>query len=495
MDSDRALLKIGRETSIIFAGFFLGTLFQYLYKMLLARSLGPKLFGVFAQGLGIIQTASVLSLVGLHLSIPRFISFYTGKDDKNSLGNTVSAGLIIILVTSTIVSILLFLFAETIALQFFEEPSLVDPLKFFSFTVIPLSTLKLIMSLFRGQQDALTKVIVDDFIWSGALVVFVLISVLLSLNVSGAVYAYFAGTSVACLIGGLIYLRKSNHGLPKNDLPFKRLVAFTWPLFLIAVFAVTNRWFDVLMLGWLSSSAKAGIYDISFSIAGYVALVLNSVGFMFMPVISELYGRGEKEKIKTIFTTSTRWLITLSLPLLVGMLIFPEEIILILFGSQYLSGKLSLIIISIGFFFKVLRGPSNLVLVAAGKTRDLMIGTGVISTLIITLNLLLIPEYGMIGAAISTLTAYMIGDSLILLYAAREVGCYPYNKGFIRIVPPIIMSSLTAFGIKKIFDLSLAFSILTGILMVIIYPVLLYAFDGIRREDYRLLKKAYKQKN
>lgn len=488
MGKDDALFKIGRETSIIIAGFVLGTFFQYLYKMVLARSLGPSSFGVFAQGLGLVQTAAVISLAGLQLSIPHFMSLYSGKGKDEDVGKVVSLGIYVLIAISASVSVFFYVFSEVIALQVFNEPALVTPLKIFSFTVIPLAGMHFTKALFRGRQDALRKVVIDDFIWSGLIVLFVLISAFLGYGVSGAVGAYFVGTLVAVLIGLILYWRRAGHGFVLKDLPKKKIALFTWPLFLISAFMMLNRWFDVLMLGWLGESAQAGIYDISFSLAGYVALLLNSIGFIFMPLISELYGKQKIGEIRRVYRTSTRWLITLTLPLLAGMIIFPEEIIRILFGDQYVSGKAAMMILSAGFFYKVAKGPSHLILISAGKTKKLMLGSATIAFFIVALNLLLIPEYGIVGAAVSTLIAYLIGDTVILLLAVNEVNGFPYDSGFLRILPPITIASVIVFVLKRFLGPGLVASVLMGVLLVIIYFSTLYMFRGIRKEDYKLFK-------
>jgi O-antigen/teichoic acid export membrane protein len=489
MGKDESLLKIGRETSIIMAGFVLGTFFQYLYKMVLARSLGPSSFGVFTQGLGLVQTAAILSLAGLQLSIPHFMSLYSGKGKKEDIGKIVSLGIYVLIAISLSISAFFYIFSEMIALQIFDEPALVTPLKIFSFTVIPLAGMHFTKALFRGRQDALRKVIVDDFIWSGFIVLFVLISAFLGYGVSGAVGAYFAGTLISVLLGFLLYWRRSSHGFVLKDLPARKLAFFSWPLFLISAFMILNRWFDVLMLGWLGQSSQAGIYDISYSLAGYVALLFNSIGFIFMPLISELYGEQKFGEIRRVYRTTTRWLITLTLPLLAGMLIFPEEIIRILFGSQYVSGKIPMMLLSAGFFYKVAKGPSHLVLISAGKTKKLMLGSATIAFFIVVLNLLLIPEYGIVGAAVSTLVAYLVGDTVILLLAVNEINGFPYDSGFLRVLPPITAASSAVLILKQFLTPGLLGSVLMGVLLVSIYFSSLYMFKGVRKEDYKLFNE------
>jgi O-antigen/teichoic acid export membrane protein len=357
-----ALTKIGQGSVIVLLGFGFGTFFQYLYKMILARSLKPEAFGVFTQGLAINQAVATIALLGLNASIPRFMSYYRGRKEKRT-ESIVSTSFGLLTATSLTITITLFTLSEQIALNIFNEAALTTPLKIFSLAILPLVFIRFFTSFFQGRKKALQKVVLDDFIWSGLLPAFGLGAIVLGYGLDKIVLSYLAATSISALAGCYLYYREADYGLT-GDLITKELLWFSWPLFLISVFAIFNRWFDVLMLGWLGASSTAGIYDIAFSIAGYIGFLLEVIGFMFMPVISELYGKKDIQKIRKIYTTVTRWMIIVSLPLLTGALIFTEEIIRLFFSAEYLSGTTPLTFLAVGFLYKVAKEPSEAMLIS-----------------------------------------------------------------------------------------------------------------------------------
>jgi O-antigen/teichoic acid export membrane protein len=486
MESD-ALEKVGRGSALIFVGFSLGTFFHYLYKMVLARFLGPESFGVFTQGLAISQAAATVALLGLNAAIPRFMSYYRGKGDEMDK-KIVSTGLLLVTGTSLSLTGLIFFFSEWISLQIFHEAALITPLKIFSLAILPVVLLNFVVSMFRGRQKAKEKVVLEDMIWASLLPALTAAAILLGYGLNYAVLSYLISAVLTLFCGYYLYKRESNHGLT-SDLITKKLLIFSWPLFLISVFAILNRWFDVLMLGWLGSSSTAGIYEISFAIAGYIGFLLEVLGFMFMPVISELHGEGNLERIKEVYTTATRWIISLSLPFLAGALIFTEEVINLLFGADYISGSTALTVLAIGFFYKVAKGPSEAILISIGETKKYLIGAGITTLLIASLNLLLIPEYGMLGAAFSTLAAFLIGDSILLLLTWREIGILPYNLSFTRVIPPILLSAGAVHVIHVILSPGLVGSMFLGGTMGLIYLALLYLFGGIQKKDLSLVQE------
>lgn len=482
------LEKIGKGSTIIFVGFALGTVFQYLYKMVLARLLGPESFGVFVLGFAILQSAAILALFGLQLSMPRYISFYGGKDEPEMVERTISAGLILTTVSSLIASILLLFFSESIALTIFNEPALILPLKIFSMAIPAFALITFLLTMFQGQKDAYHHALLDDFVWSGLVFLLVTGAVLMGYHIVGAAAAYLLSTTLSIVIAVYIYRKKYDHGLTFSNLNFRTLLLFSWPLFLISLFGILSKRFDVLMLGWLKTSTESGIYEVSYSISSYVSLLLNIVGFMFMPVVSELHAQKKKTKITELYKTATRWITTATLPLLAGMLIFPSEIIRILFGADYVQAALPLTLLSIGFFYRVLNGPSTATLISTGENKKLLAVEGITTFLIVVFNLILIPIYGIVGAGLATLTALLIGESLMLFVIKKKIGAYPFNRGFLRLFLAAAASSIVVLVADSLLEPGLIGSVLLGVVLVIIYMTTVFYLDGFDDSDLTLLK-------
>lgn len=489
MSDEDALEKIGKGSLIIMAGFFLGTVFQYLYKMFLARSLGPESFGVFIQGLAILQSVATVALFGLELTLPRYISYYSGKESTKKIYDAVTSGFLIALFFAFLISGAMFLLSETIALQIFQEPALIEPLKIFSITIPVFVAISFVLSLFRGRKDPFYYSVISDFLWSGLILVSVLGAVLLGYGISGAAAAYLVATFLSALAALFIYLKRYDQGIEFSFSRVRKLLLFSWPLLFISIFSVLNRWFDVLMLGWLGVSADAGIYDVAFSLAGYVALLLDIVGFMFLPIISELHGKEKISQVKEIYLAATRWMVLVSLPFLAAMLIFPSEVITLLFGAEFTPAALSLSILAVGFFYRVLKGPSELTLISKGRNKDLLLGKTVMVVLIVVLNLFLIPVYGITGAAVSTLIAYLAGDTVLLWLVRRQLGSLPHGKGILKVMLHGLIASIPIIVLDQYFDPGVAGSVLLGGVFVLLYGSMLVKLEGVTEKDTELFWK------
>lgn len=493
MSEENALEKIGKGSVVVFLGVSAGTFFQYLYKMFLARSLAPDSFGVFVQGLGTMQSVATVSLLGIPIATSRFISYYAGKKKRQEQDQVTSTGLVMVVVVSTAVAAIMYMLSELIAVQIFGDAQLIVPMKIFSAVLPFFAITSFILSLFRAREDAIQKAIISDFLWSGLIVLFVLTSLKLGYQITGAATSYLAATAITAAVAALIYSKKYRTGFEFSKPMIRKILLFSWPLVIVTMLGVLNRWFDVLMMGWLKTSSMAGTYEIAFSLSGYVALLLQIIGFMFLPVVAKLHAQSRKDKIREVYTAAARWMTMLSLPALVGMVILPEAVIDLLFGSQYTSGSTALSILATGFFYKVSKGPAGMTLVSMNENRKLLVGKVMMAFLIVSLNLLLIPRYGLVGAAVSTLIAYIISDSVLLFFAQEKLGGRLHSKKILRILLAGSVASLMLLAAKKYFAPSTLESVALGVFFVIVYAALLIQMKGVDREDMKTLREMIKK--
>lgn len=482
-----AIRKIGVGSSIILVGFFIGLFFQYMIKILLARFLGPEVYGVFIQALAVTEIAAIVSMLGMHKGVPRFISYYGGMEEKEILENPISTSLYFVLPTSIVVSLSVFLLSERISIGFFSEPALVEPLKIFSITIVPLAIIYLFVSFFRGKQLAKYKVYLKDFALSGLVFVCVSAAVIIGLSVEAVAYGYLLAEILAVFAGYYFYRKIFNEKLvaTRNLIP-RKLMSFSWPLFIVSIVVVANKWLSVWMLGWITDSTSVGIYGAAYSISSALGFLLGALTFMFMPVVSELHAEGKKSEILDVYSNSTRWIVLGSAPLLAGIMIFPHEILELLFGSSYVSGDNVLRVLAAGYFYLAFTGPSGELLVSTGHTKRRMIGFSAIMAITGLVNLLLIPSMGVMGAAIGTASGLIVGHSILLGFTFNSLGSSPYSKRYLSILLSVLVASLPIYGLKLVIEPGLILSVVMGGLLVLIYLLVLYISGGIQEEDERM---------
>ncbi len=179
---------------------------------------------------------------------------------------------------------------------------------------------------------------------------------------------------------------------------------------------------DVLILGIFTNDSNIGIYNISYKIAMLTSLSLFAVNSIAAPKISELYHSNKMEEFKQTISLSSKITFFSSLPLVIIFLVF-SEYILIFFGNEYINGKWVLIILSLGQFINCIAGPAGYILQMTGKEKifkNIIIFSVFIN---VSLNFILVPFYGILGASLSSLFSLLISStcSLYIIYKEYNV--------------------------------------------------------------------------
>ena len=251
-------------------------------------------------------------------------------------------------------------------------------------------------------------------------------------KLNGVVFAYLI--SIFLTSGLTVYfLRKAFPQINQiKAIPeTKKLLRFSMPLMLVLFLNFFITWTDTLMLGSFRSSEEVGIYNAAMKTALLVSMILASFNFLFAPMISDLYNRKEKQKLESLFKTTTKWAYTTTLPVFLLMALLSREIMNV-FGEEFLIGSLPLIILAFVQLVSATVGPVGTVLAMSGKQNLMMYNTLGVSLLNIVLNFLLIPSFGITGAAIASGTAFVIFNLIMLVEVYLLLKMHPFSSKFIK---------------------------------------------------------------
>jgi O-antigen/teichoic acid export membrane protein len=202
-----------------------------------------------------------------------------------------------------------------------------------------------------------------------------------------------------------------------------------------AVLTSTVTWFDILLVGRYASTRDAAVYAIAsrFCLAGTYAL--QAIGTAVAPQFSELLARRRRKAAQAVYQAGTWWAMCLSWPFYLLLMMFPSTILTLVFGSHYADASVALVILSAAGLVDLATGNAQALLLMSGRSGVYLVNATVSLTANVTLNLLLIPHYGVTGAAIAWATS--IGFSN--LTAAGQVRFFldvrPLGPGF-----PIVAS-------------------------------------------------------
>jgi O-antigen/teichoic acid export membrane protein len=147
------------------------------------------------------------------------------------------------------------------------------------------------------------------------------------------------------------------------------------------------------------------------------------------PKISELYSNSEFGKMKQLIAKSTKLIFIVTLPLVI-IIILANKLVLSIFGDEFISGGVALIVVMLSQLFNAISGSSGQVMNMTGNHKMLRNFTIYSAILNIALNLLLIPSYGILGAAIATASSIIVLNLSSAVFVKRILGIKTYFNPF-----------------------------------------------------------------
>jgi O-antigen/teichoic acid export membrane protein len=205
-------------------------------------------------------------------------------------------------------------------------------------------------------------------------------------------------------------------------LPTREIFSFSVPLMASSVIGVIASSIPVLLLGYFHPMSAVAAYRVVLPAAALCGMIHGNFMPLYLPSASRLFSKGDTAGINNLFWETSLWMSVLAFPIFLATACFARPLTIFLYGARYAPSAPILAILSLGYFINVVFAFNNVTLKALGKIRlvvILNIGTPMI---IVVFNLLLIPHYGAIGAAVATTTG-LIMQALLRQLALWRGGC------------------------------------------------------------------------
>lgn len=446
----RSLKTIFRGAALLLAGFLGGGIMTFGLQVLLARFFQPEIYGLFSQGMSVLYITVMVSLLGLNSGVSRHISFK--EREEQEAAKAVGSSLLVVVPISVLMFAGVFLNAEFIAIEIFSDQRMTEVLKIFAFAGPAMAANSILISGFRGHQSSRERVIFLDFIIPLLQILLAGSLIFAGYELGGAVTGYASAFLLS--FAGLSYWYSKNYSLSFDPETLRELFRLSWPLMVSAVAVQIFLWSPPLLVGALATSREVGLLNSALPLASSTKMFLSSAAFLYLPVVSELYGKNDLSELRQVHSTTTRWIAYLSLPVL-GFFIFrPSMTLSFVFGNSYQAAGLALAAMAAGHVFTSLTGPLGELLIASGKTRREMIANTSKLAIFGTLSLYLIPGNGFLGAGIAYSAGLVTCDLMRLFFAREELGLF-YSARFLKPFAAIGTGLLTIFLVPESFLLQL----------------------------------------
>jgi len=206
----------------------------------------------------------------------------------------------------------------------------------------------------------------------------------------------------------------------------KNLLNTAGPMAWATIIGIGMSFSETLLLGIFRSIDEVGIYSAALRVALLVNFVLVAFNSILAPKFASLYHRNDMDEIGHLTVRSVAIMLVLTAPLFALCFLFPEYV-LKLFGSEFVAASTALMILAFSQLINVMTGPIGILLMMTGHEK-LMRQNSIISAGIGVIGgALLIPEFGVSGAAVSAFIGGVTLQGLCVWSVRRHL-----NIGFMR---------------------------------------------------------------
>ncbi len=466
-----------------------------IYRFLMSRLLGPDGYGLVVMTLPFQGIFQILSAAGIPPAVAKFVAQHKAVGEDDVARQVIFTSLKLMSILGIFFALVMFFSADWIALNWFHKPEVAYPLK----AVALITPFSVIVGAFRGAFQGLYRM---EFIVATRAaeqiftIIFAVVLVSLGFYAAGAVIGTALGF-LASAITAVIIFRKYlwsyfPEPTPENKLSFKEelgliriILAFSIPVAVTGLSELAIYDVSTFMIGRYMTAKDAGYYGVADPIARLPLIISLSVAAAILPAASEAASLNDKKLLETYINQSYRYVILLVLPICVGVSIFAQPILGLLFGYDYIYGAGALSILVIGMAFYTLFMVSSSITQGIGHPRlpmtILLIGTAIN----IALNYVMVQLYGLIGAAIATTMAAFVIMVAIVWKTFKITEVNPPYLDFVRIGTASLVMGLIIFIIPK----SISGLIAAIIIAPIVYIIAFTLIGGFKMDDIRIMRK------
>ena len=378
-------------------------------NMLVARYLGTANYGILNYGLSFINLFMGICTLGLNTITIKYL--VNEKDNQGEIIGTCIGMRLISSVLSIILIMLLVILLKgndrlIIITTFLQSLSLI----FETFTVINLWYQYKLQSKYTAIITFVAYIIMS---------VYKIVLIMMKKNVIWFAFSHSVSSITIAILLIIIYVKQKNPEFSFSFSKGKELLGQSYHFILSSLMVAIYAQTDKIMIGSMIDDISAvGLYAVSTTIVSLWSFLPSTIINSFQPVILECKNISQKKynrKLKQLYVI----IIWLSIVYTLFVFAFGKYIILILYGSEYLGGLSSLKIAIFGVMFSYIGCVRESWLVFEGKQKYAKWFSLIGALLNIILNFILIPKYGIVGAAIAT-TATQITTAVIVPLLFKE---------------------------------------------------------------------------
>lgn len=391
---------------------------QLTNSILLARLLQPEGYGVYSY---VLALAGILAIPG-HLGFPNYlvrtVAVYRERGDVSLLRGLVIRSLQIVGAASLGVAAVasLVILVSNAESRDFGRPALLAGM-----LLLPLYALgEAISGALRGLGHVLIGQVPEQLLrpllFGGLLLTAEFITPTLAAEHAILANVCSAFLTVFCGLALLWSAVKNAVGQSPPQMATRKWLLGALPFSLLAAAQLLNHHTDVIMIGHMLGDRSVGLYRVAAQVGDGLNMVLMAITVVIAPHLATFHSRGDWFSIQRLLVSAHRLGVGLIVPIVLVLMFGNQLLIKFAFGEAYLDAAKSLLILAIGKIFYATVGFSGIALSMIGRAGIATGGNLLVTALNVALNYMLIPLYGIEGAALATAISAFVVNALLALW-------------------------------------------------------------------------------
>ena len=418
------LSKTMRDMQWSFISIATSSLSHLLLRIVLGRELGPSGLGVYTLVFTIYMFGMQFAAFGIGAALTKYVAEFS--DNLAKTKEYISSGLIGSFVTGSIMGVFLYLLSEIISINIFRIPEMASLLNITALCFPFIAINKAVLGALNGFRSMKTFAFIDVTLNTTVLLSSVFLVLFLDMNVFGAVLGFVIPTIIMGLI--VTFFVRSNFVFPdrtflQNGI-LRNVLRFGFYVVLGNSIGYIYTHIDSLMIGYYLNETDVGLYAVAAIFIQGITLIPSAIQRVNSPIITKNHAKKEYEPIVKLLKNVTLKVFLLSLFLSLFLVVFGKILISIIFEDVFLPAYLPLIILLIGYTVYSTFMSIGTFYASIGHV-ELSYKLALFSAILnIVLNIIFIPRYGIVGAAVATSTSLVVLTLMhffIIRYFVRRV--------------------------------------------------------------------------
>ena len=489
----------------LFIGVSISSVVTAVSLILVLRLLGnPDEYGIITTALIFPAILSLFKDWGVNSAMVKYLAQYRSENKTHSVKNVMVAGLLFELVTGVLLTLLCFLLADFLATRVFQLPEAKVLIEVASLTILADSFLKISQSTFIGLErlefHSLTLILN-----AGMRCFLAPLLVFLGYSVMGAIQGQIVAQVIAGIIGIIIFYAAFFRNIEKEagrklDITgtLKTLLRYGLPLSVSAVIGgfLPQLYNTLLTQSYTIASnttytTALGNYQAAINFTVIITFFTMPIATVLFPAFSKLKAEEEKKTLRVVFQSSVKYGALLTLPVTLMIMVLAEPLVFAVVGTQYTDAPFFLTLYSISYLYVALGNLSLANFLNGQDKTQITMKLALLNLAVgLSLGLLLIPQFKVVGLIVANLFAGLPATFLGLWWIRKHFGATIDWRSSAK----IFLASGIAAGATHLLLSQLNYNywielFTGGVFFLLVYLVAAPLIRAVDKKDVRSLRK------